>query len=330
MSERPVRLCMIGAGRHASSQLYPLFPRLTGAEVVANADLDLAKARDAARRHGVERSYDDWRRMLDEERPDGCIVCVGARGHADLAVDLLGRGVHVLVEKPHAPDLVASRRMLAASRSAGRICMGAYKKRHTPAYLAARAAWSDPAFGPICHVGCYRAMGGSNQSTPSYLWEWGCHVIDLCAWVGGPVAEIQAWRSRDDWRAVCAVLRYAGGAVGTLTLASPGGNWEELTVLGRGGHAVRVKDGWQCTVFDGNVPCGGLLPSFAASGDSATLMGFLGEVEAFATAIRQGTEPDGAIAEITHTIALHEALLRSLDHGRPEPVEATALSGAVA
>jgi predicted dehydrogenase len=315
-----IRICMIGAGQHASAQLYPCFPRLGDATVVANCDLDLARARTVGARYGITRHYDDWRTMLAAERPQGVIVCAGDRIHAELAPQLMAAGCHVLVEKPHAPDLAASQRMLDASRATEKVCMGAYKKRYTPAYQKALAAIRDPAFGTPCLLNLYRAMGGKDQADPGYLWQWGCHAIDLLPWLLGPVAALSAQRAADDWRAVTASLRFASGAVGTLTLASPGGNWEELTVLGAGMAAVRVRDGLYTTVFRGNEPCGGHHPSFAASNDGARLTGFQGELDAFVAACRGGERPDADITRIHHTLEIHAALRRAIDSGRVEEV----------
>src|SRR5262249_48958529 len=134
MTTSAIRLGMIGAGRHAAAQLHPLFNRLEGATLAAICDLDRARAESAERRHGAA-WYGDWREMAARERLDGVVVCVGSRAHAELAPELMRAGLHVLVEKPHAPSLAASRAMLAASRETGRLCLAAYKKRFTPAYL---------------------------------------------------------------------------------------------------------------------------------------------------------------------------------------------------
>jgi predicted dehydrogenase len=314
---------MIGAGRHASSQLHPLFRRLDGATLAAVCDLDRPRAECAARALGAGAAYGDWREMAAAERLDGVVVCVGSRGHAELAPQLMRAGLHVLVEKPHAPSLAASRAMLEASRESGRLCLAAYKKRFTPAYVRALAAIRDPSFGDACYLSCYRAMGGNDQARPDYLWEWGCHAVDLVQWLLGPVSEVQAWRGERDWRAVTINLRFASGAVGNLAMVSPGGNWERLTVLGRGGAAVRVEDGLSCLVHRGNEPVGGFAPTATAAFDGAAITGFLGELQGFVDAIRGTRAPEADIASACHTIAIHEATLRSLAAGgAPQPVEA--------
>ena len=56
---------MIGAGRHASRNVYPCFALLRNARVVANADLDKDKAQALAQAYGIPNSYSDYRVMLE-------------------------------------------------------------------------------------------------------------------------------------------------------------------------------------------------------------------------------------------------------------------------
>lgn len=323
MSNGHVKLCMIGAGAHSSRNIYPNFYFLEDeAEVVANCDLKLEKAKNVARRFGIARHYTDYREMLEEEDPHGVMVCIGDRAHAELAVEIMRLGHHVYVEKPHAPSLQASREMLETSRETGRICMAAFKKRFAPAYVEARDAIRSQEFGRPTMIQLMRGKGGSSEDAPGYLWQWGCHLTDLVPFLFGPVREVQAYRNADDWSAVTANLRFVSGAAGTVTYCSPGANWEEIVAVGDGMKAVRVSNSIFATRYHGNSPEGGHLPSFVAGyTDSSVEMGFVGELQEFVAAIREGRQPESNIAHATHTRALHDALMRSLETGAPEEVE---------
>jgi predicted dehydrogenase len=137
----------------------------------------------------------------------------------------------------------------------------------------------------------------------------------------GPAAEVHAVRYAEDWRAVTANIVFENGSIGSLTLATPGGNWEELTILGSEMNAVKIKDGIYCTIYSGNDPCGGHTPSFAASGNGSRLMGFVGEFQEFIDAIAEERTPEASIEKVTDSIALYEAIVRSLEKGSPETVE---------
>ena len=70
-------------------------------EIVAVADENPQGLAKAARRLGVDRTFADYRRMLDETRPDVLAICSRwVDRHAAMAVDAAQRGVHVFMEKP--------------------------------------------------------------------------------------------------------------------------------------------------------------------------------------------------------------------------------------
>ncbi len=323
MSDERVRLCMIGAGNHSSTNIYPYFHFLADrAEVVANCDLEVEKAREIGRRFGIERHYDDFHEMLDQEQPHGVMVCIGDRAHAELGVEIMRLGYHVYVEKPHAPTLEASRGMLETSRETGRICMVAFKKRFAPAYVEARKTIMSDEFGRPTMIQLMRGKGGKGSDAPDWLWQWGCHLTDLVPYLFGPVGRVQAYKTDDDWSAVAVNLRFANGAVGTLAYCSPGGNWEEVVAVGEAMKAVKVSNSIRMTRYHGNSPEGAHLPSFVAGyTHSAVEMGFVGELQEFAAAIREGRQPESNIAQATHTRALHEAIMESLDTDASVQVE---------
>ncbi len=234
MADDLVRLCMIGAGAHSSRNMYPVFYLLAPeAEVVANCDLDLEKARGIGRRFGIERHYADWREMLGTERPDGVMVCIGDRAHAELSVQIMEAGYHVYVEKPHAPSLEASKAMLAASKDTARVCMVAFKKRFGPAYRKARRIIASEEFGRPTLIQMYRGKGGRGEAGSGWLWQWGCHTTDLITYLFGPVESVQAFKNSRDWSAVSANMRFVSGAAGNLIYCSPGGNWEDTVAVER-------------------------------------------------------------------------------------------------
>ncbi len=70
-------------------------------EVVAVADPDEGGRIQAARRLGIDRSFANWRAMLDEVQPDIVAICPRwVDQHRDMAVAAAERGMHVFMEKP--------------------------------------------------------------------------------------------------------------------------------------------------------------------------------------------------------------------------------------
>ncbi|MFP4058174.1 MAG: Gfo/Idh/MocA family protein [Candidatus Brocadiia bacterium] len=318
-----VRLCVIGAGRHASRNIYPNFHRLRGARVVANADLDEAKGRAVAQAFGIPRTTTDWRRMVEAEEPDGVLVCIGPSAHERLAPELLAMGLHVYTEKPHATSLAASRRILAAQRASGKVCMVAFKKRFAPAYVQARAAVGSEEFGRPLLLTMLRTTGSRSEEPSDYLLHWGCHATDLVHYLFGPVERVAAATTAAPTLAYTVNLGFANGAVGNLAVSNRvGGCWEEVSLVGSRFARVVVRNSVDMVRYQGDQPVAAHWPSFSHGAcDSAVEQGFVGELQEFVDAIRERREPESSIPSATHTLAIHEAIERSVREGQAAEVE---------
>ena len=90
------------------------------AELVAICDIDEAKletAPDVAH-------YTDWKKMLDEVKPEAVHICTPHYLHAEMVIEALGRGINVLCEKPlciHEGDI--GRILEAAKNSTAQLCV---------------------------------------------------------------------------------------------------------------------------------------------------------------------------------------------------------------
>jgi predicted dehydrogenase len=321
---------MIGAGGHASRNIYPNFYFLKNAEVVANADLDEGKARDLARTCGIPRSYTDYGAMLREQKPDGVMVCINKQMHATLAIELMEAGFPVYTEKPNAPDFARSRQVLETGQKTGKLCMVGYKKRFSPSYTKARAIIEGGDFGDPSLLTVVRTKGpswGSGKDDPQdpYLLDWGCHAVDLLSYLFGPVARVQTFNPHGTTNAWSVNLQFANGAAGNLCLTNrPGPLTEEVAAFGSKGvridvsNAINMQARKGSTVLDTNEPewsCG--------SRNSSVEQGFLPELQAFVDAIRDGATPASTIETATHTMAVYDAIVKSREtDGAIQQVEA--------
>ncbi|MEZ0296854.1 MAG: Gfo/Idh/MocA family protein [Candidatus Methylacidiphilales bacterium] len=331
----PVRLCMIGAGRHASRLIYSCFPQLKDTEVLANADLDVERARAIARKYGIGHSYACYREMLEQHKPDGVVICVGADFHARAAVELMEQGYHVYTEKAPALDLEQCRKVLQSQRRTGRICMTAFKKRFAPAYAKARVliagapAPGDPArcFGKPDLLTITRTSGnwgGRDDSVNTYLRENSIHVVDLAAYLFGPVRSVAAL-GRAPATATLA-LRFANGGLGNISVTdrmSYDRGWEVVTAVGDGGVCIQVDNSVEMNAWKYDQPIAAHKPEFVAgSSHSSVEMGFVGELQAFANAIRAGEQPaEAGIADAVHAMAILQATRLSMQTQQTVQVE---------
>jgi predicted dehydrogenase len=89
------------------------------------------------------------------ERLDAAVVAAPTVAHADLGTRLLARGIHVLIEKPIAPDLAAADALIAAAEAAGRVLAVGHVEFHNPAVEALIGAGGQARFVEIERLGVF-------------------------------------------------------------------------------------------------------------------------------------------------------------------------------
>ncbi|WP_165252475.1 Gfo/Idh/MocA family protein [Paludisphaera soli] len=178
----PYRAAVIGrTGRgdygHGLDLAFRDDPRL---QVVAVSDPDPAGRERAAKRLGVEKSYEDHRAMLEAEKPQ--FVAVAPRwldGHADMVLACAENGVRgVFCEKPMAPDLASCDAIVdACDRTHMKLAM-AFQTRYAPRYARIKAMIAEGVIGEVLELrgrGKEDRRGGGED-----LMVLGVHVLDLC------------------------------------------------------------------------------------------------------------------------------------------------------
>jgi predicted dehydrogenase len=141
---RRLRAAVVGAG-HVGRQHARIYAGMAqdGVELAAVVDLDLARAREVAGRHGG-RAFESCG-QLDAD-VDLASVCVPTRLHREVAAPLIERGVAVLVEKPLAAALDEARALAALARARGVCLQVGHVERFNPALRAARRLSLEPRF----------------------------------------------------------------------------------------------------------------------------------------------------------------------------------------
>ena len=109
------RVAVVGTGFGCVTHVRAL--RAAGFDVVGLVGRDEHRTRDRARAFGVPVAY----RSLDDAlgAVDAVTIATPPHTHADLALQAIAAGKHVICEKPFARDAAEARRVLAAAESAG-------------------------------------------------------------------------------------------------------------------------------------------------------------------------------------------------------------------
>ena len=101
MSTKRLRAAVIGCGAIGKTHALTLSKGTDYSEAVAFVDLKEERAVTLRDTYAPEAAvFTDWRRMLDEVKPDVVHVCTPHDLHCEMACECLGRGIHVYLEKP--------------------------------------------------------------------------------------------------------------------------------------------------------------------------------------------------------------------------------------
>ena len=106
---------MIGTGWWATYAHLPSLTTYPPANVVAIADPSPERLAQAGERFGVRAQFADYRDMLDSTRLDGVVVATPHATHYQIAMDVLSRGVPLMLEKPMVLHAQQARELVAVA-----------------------------------------------------------------------------------------------------------------------------------------------------------------------------------------------------------------------
>lgn len=137
MHKRPIAI--VGAGSIVDVAHLPAY-RAAGLEVTGLYDLDLERASRVAKEHGIETVYPSLEALLADDRVAVVDVAVLAQAQPDIVRAAIGAGKHLLCQKPFVQDLATGRELIEAADRAGLRMAVNQQLRFDEGIAAARAA----------------------------------------------------------------------------------------------------------------------------------------------------------------------------------------------
>ncbi|HHV74389.1 MAG TPA: Gfo/Idh/MocA family oxidoreductase [Thermoanaerobacterium sp.] len=190
-----IRVGIIGCGGIANGKHMPSLSKLDNVEIVAFCDVKEEKALKAAKDYGVDgaKTYNDYRKLLEDKSIDVVHVCTPNKSHSDITVDALEAGKHVMCEKPMAKTANDAKRMLDAAKRTGKKLTIGYQNRFRPDSQYLHKLCQDGALGEIYFA---KAHAIRRRAVPTWgvflneeeqgggpLIDIGTHALDLTLWM---------------------------------------------------------------------------------------------------------------------------------------------------
>jgi UDP-N-acetyl-2-amino-2-deoxyglucuronate dehydrogenase len=287
--------------------------------------------------------YDTVEAFLDHRPLD--IVVIGSPSglHADQAIAAIGRGLHVLSEKPLDVTTAQVDRVIAVAAKSGVKVGVFFQDRLKPDIAAMKATIVSGRLGkPIFaagHVRWYRPpeyygtsrwRGTRALDGGGALMNQAIHTVDVLQWLFGPVAQVAARTATrlhpiqvEDTAA--AVLEFESGALGIIeaTTSSYPGYARRVDVSGSEGTLILEGDRLVATDLRGTTDHSSAIPTEpppenAASATVSDSVPHQRIFEDFIHAIRTNAVPVCDAREARPSVAIIEAIYRSAGSGKFE------------
>lgn len=257
-----INVAIIGVGSIAPAHIEAYLGFSDRCKIVALCDIYPEKAKAGAKRFSLDADiYDDHKKMLERDDIDLVSVCTPPYTHAEISINFLNAGAHVICEKPMASSLEECDAMNSAAEKSGKILSIIAQNRFANPMMKLKHILETGLIGPVVHTqvdsfwwrghsyydlwwrGTWEKEGGGPTLNHAV------HHIDIFRWMNGMPSEITAVMSNamHDNAEVedisVAIGRYENGALAQIT-SSVIHHGEEQQLIFQGAKA-RVSVPWK-------------------------------------------------------------------------------------
>ncbi|MFH1905479.1 MAG: Gfo/Idh/MocA family oxidoreductase [bacterium] len=202
-------------------------------ELIGVADIVSKRAKESAQKYNARIWETDYKKLIQRDEVDIVIITTWPSSHAEISINSMKAGKHILCEKPITKTLKDAERVLkAVSQTKKKMRIG-YILRHNKSYQKMAQMIENGYIGkPII-----MRMAGAEHIITRPHWEQdqalikdtspiidcGCHYIDVMRWFTGREAtsvtgaglrvEKETPKNKYDWGII--TIRFNDGSVGT-------------------------------------------------------------------------------------------------------------------
>lgn len=269
-----MRYALIGCGRISPNHIAAALEN--GLEVVALCDVVPESAEDKILKFNLPpttQRYEDYKEMLESERPELVAIATESGKHAPIALDCIEAGCNLIIEKPIALSLEDCDLIIARSQEKGLVVSACHQNRFNKSVLKIREAVHKKRFGRMfygtAHIRWHRdyeyyaraRWRGTWEQDGGALMNQCIHNIDLLRWMmGNDIVEVVGMTDKLNHDYIeaedfgIALIKFANGGYGIIegtTDIYPQNLEETLYLFGEkgtvkaGGQSVNLIKEWR-------------------------------------------------------------------------------------
>jgi predicted dehydrogenase len=300
---------MIGAGGLANSMHYPSLAESDDVEIAAICDLDETRLKSTAEKYGVERTYKDYKKMVNEVDMDAVYIIMPPHHLFDLVIHCLSSKLNVFIEKPPGVTAEQTRNMALTAEKNDCLTMVGFNRRFIPLMVEVKRIVEERGQILQCAATFYKNSIGAGPYYAGAIDILTCdavHAVDTLRWMGGEVvaaaSDIRKLYAEYD-NSFNALLKFENGATGFLHC---------FEMHAKGISAFVDADDMAVIHSDNNKE--DLLlkaQEVAGSTENRKFYGFYQENRHFIDCIKEKRMPDTHFADALKTMQLVERIYRS-------------------
>ncbi|MGI6073880.1 MAG: Gfo/Idh/MocA family protein [Fermentimonas sp.] len=253
-----VKWGFIGCGNVTEKKSGPAFRKVEDSDVVAVMRRDKHLAQDYAKRHNVDKWYDNAMDLISDPEVTAIYVATPPSSHAEYAIASMMAGKPVYIEKPMAASYEECRRINKVAEKTGVPCFVAYYRRTLPYFNTVKRLIDDGAIGKVSTVQiCFAippyATDFDRENLPwrvkkeiagaGYFYDLASHQLDLLMYIMGDIYDVKGFSSNvaglyDVEDSVSASLKFESGVVGSGSWSfvnNTNGRTDTITFVGADG-----------------------------------------------------------------------------------------------
>jgi UDP-N-acetylglucosamine 3-dehydrogenase len=195
------------------------------ADLVAVADENEELIQAVAKKYGT-RAFTNYQTMLDKVKPDAVTLAVPTIHHHKIALEIIDRGIPLLIEKPIAFTLEEGQDIIDKARDKNVKLMIGHIERFNPAIIALKAHIANDELGRIFQMDAHRqGPFPARIADVGVVIDLAVHDLDIMRFVSQQeiirvYAETEKHIHSQYEDLLTGLVRFSEGSIGTLTI-----NW---------------------------------------------------------------------------------------------------------